>query len=115
MGFDWVRYNPAQAPPPPPTSAESDQFISWLSVGVLVLVSLFFRSVAVPFLNPSGETRRAVASSFYFNLMTTLYIWLSSATVLTDAAPTATHGNLEIKLQKQSVQATLPKGTIKSI
>lgn len=94
MGFDWVRYNPAQAPPPPPTSAESDQFISWLSVGVLVLVSLFFRSVAVPFLNPSGETRRAVASSFYFNLMTTLYIWLSSATVLTVFPHFSGEGNL---------------------
>ena len=57
-----------------------EQFLSWVSIVICIIMFLLFRSIAGPFL--TGETRKAV-SSFYFNLMAIVYIWLVSASSLT--------------------------------
>jgi len=72
------RYLAAAAHVVQPQSKE--QFLSWISIVICIVMFLFFRSIAGPFL--TGENRKAV-SSFYFNLMALVYLWLVSSSALT--------------------------------
>ena len=65
---------------------DPQQFLSWISITILVLLFLFFRSVAGPYFRrdeDSRNNRSGDTSKFYFNLMFTIYIWLASASFLT--------------------------------
>ncbi|KAL7538174.1 hypothetical protein ACHAXR_008335 [Thalassiosira sp. AJA248-18] len=68
----------------------------WMSFVLLMIILFLFKSFAAPFFDPLGEPRQATASSVYFSLLASLYIWLASVTTLTVLPQFSTNYNIVI-------------------
>ena len=95
-------------------AAQPNAFMQFIPLILLVIV--FYFLLIRPQMKRNKEHKALIASLAKGDEVITSGGILGRVTKVTDDfVVLEISGNLEIKLQKQSVQATLPKGTIKSI